>query len=326
MSSDQPKPFKSDAAAEVERPVRLSSGSSISDQDMAHHSSRMDELRGNNPGTSWLPQLSFGDGSQNTGNQSGSQFTSDGSIVPNNGKLSGDSFERFQKLGKDLPDNPVSRAQDAFQRLETYEAPDGTTRVRPRQEEGPKRPGEVPPDVANNLRRITADMELRSPDETGKLPSSDDQTRLKQQAELIAGVIGANDGFDTGDQRAKIDSMFESATRDGKENLNFLVKSVNEELSKSRPDLQLKYSFDTESAWHTRDSHGAAIAYPTQEVKENHSTVGLVRNSTQQNSAQHRSVTSRVEDRVNSVGSMIPPGHVRTELPNRLQLLNKFRD
>lgn len=322
MGGDQLKPVKGDTTREGESHPKVTAAGAVSDQDMQKFSKRMDELRGVNPNPASAPDVSFYDSAEQAPHVIGSR-----DFRPN-GLRSADGDTRFEALSGDpgqsgrqlyrlklgRGSDPESRSYEMFQKYESYKAPDGTIRLRPRGEEGPQRPGELPPKLAKELHEMTENMGMHPPTETGKLPSPVEQARLKEQAKVIASMIGEHGDLRAGDKRAKIDEMFQSATKNGEESLNYLVKQVNDQLKATHPDLQLQYKFNTQSAWYSRDTHGADVSYPANEFKENHSTVGLVQNTT--DPSHPNLIRSEVKDRIKSIGSMRPPGYIKTEDPH----------
>jgi len=179
-----------------------------------------------------------------------------------------------------------------------------------------RRPGEMDPDLARRLRNALDDMVTGPPDAMDKLPSPQDQASLKMQAKQIADLIGKNGDFYAGMKREQVEAMFEAATGAGEENLNFLVRSVNEELANRGSNMQLGYNFGSEKAWYARDVVGDLYSKPFS-VDENRSTVALF--SRGPNGMQ-------THDRIRSRSSFDLPGYHPSSDPNGRRVLELHLD
>jgi hypothetical protein len=170
------------------------------------------------------------------------------------------------------------------------------------------------PGSSERLKRDIRDLlSISPPGDIDTRPTEANQIKYRSQAREIAALLTKNGDFYAGFKRENIEGMFEDATRNGEGDLNFLVKAVNAELAKTNPNLQLGYSFGSDKAWFTRDTHGASVYYAPVGVDENRSTVSVVSRANGK---------VEMEDVIRSRATASMPGFVRVPEPDgKLRLL-----
>lgn len=277
--TEKPQRIESDASGES--PPAVDFSDAVSKSDMTYYSSRMDDLRtgGTSSGALSVPDLGFIDGKDGNGIRVSDESIRSSPATIDPGFALPDTRIRFSGQNPQLRD---------FQNR-----------------------GEEPSERGLSGFRLD-DLIVAPPRQMDKLPSPEEQARLREQAQYIADVIGTNGDFYAGLKRENIEQAFEAATRAGEENLNFLVQAVNANLARTNPNLQLAYSFGTDKAWYSKDTRGATIYHRPISVDENRSTIAI--NRTDQN----RLTT---EDRIITHASRRPPGYLRAQDPNRRAVL-----